>query len=98
MKVIISRLAKLEIDEAFAYYELQYKGLGKKFREEVKKNLNLIQKYPKAWSIEKGEVRKSILHKFPHKILYSIEKDHIFIIALSHQHRKPNYWIERKID
>ena len=26
---------------------------------------------------------------------YSLEKDHLYIIAIAHQHRKPNYWIDR---
>jgi hypothetical protein len=28
-------------------------------------------------------------------MLYSIEEGHIFVIAVAHQHRKPDYWIER---
>ncbi len=27
---------------------------------------------------------------------YEIEEDHIFIIAVAHQHRKPDYWIKRQ--
>ncbi len=40
---------------------------------------------------------KVIFNEFPYKILYSIEKDHIYIIAVAHQHRKPNYWIDHII-
>lgn len=31
----------------------------------------------------------------PCKILYSIEEDHIFVIAVAHQHRKPDYWMDK---
>jgi len=37
-----------------------------------------------------------MLNKFPYKLLYSIEKDHVFIIAVAHLHRKPDYWIDRE--
>jgi len=97
MKVIFARLAKSELDDAVAYYELEHSGLGISFKEEVRKNISRIRKYPQAAAIERGEIRKSLLHKFPYKILYSIETDHIFIIALAHQHRKPDYWVERNI-
>ena len=33
--------------------------------------------------------------ELPAKPLYSIEQDHILVIAVSHQHRKPDYWINR---
>ena len=29
------------------------------------------------------------------KLLYSIEMDHVFIIAVAHQHRNPDYWVDR---
>ncbi|MBW1699940.1 MAG: type II toxin-antitoxin system RelE/ParE family toxin [Deltaproteobacteria bacterium] len=95
MKVIFSRFARQELEDAVHYYELQYLGLGKKFKEEIKRAVSRITRYPKAWSVERGDVRKCLLHKFPYKLLYSIEQDHIFVIAVAHQHRKPNYWVER---
>ena len=71
--------------------------MGKKrFRNEVHNAAKRISEYPEAWSIELNEVRKCLLHKFPFKLLYSIETDHIFIIAVAHQHRKPYYWIDRE--
>lgn len=95
MKVIFSKYAKQELEDAASFYELEYPCLREKFREEVKKAILRIVGYPGAWSIERGEVRKCLLHKFPYKILYSIEQDYIFIIAIAHGHRKPDYWIER---
>lgn len=77
------------------YYDIEYPGLGKKFKKEVKRAAVRISEYPEAWSIERGEVRKCLLHKFPYKLLYSIESDHILIIAVAHLHRQPNYWVER---
>ncbi len=95
MKVIFSKYAKQELDDATQYYGIESQELGKRFREEVRKAARRISEYPEAWSIERGDVRKCILHKFPYKLLYSVESNHIFIIAVAHQHRKPDYWIER---
>jgi hypothetical protein len=93
MQVIFSELAKTELIEAVNHYDLQFSGLGKRFKSEVEKAILRIIDYPLAWSIELGDIRKCLLHKFPFKILYSIEPNHIFIIAIAHQHRRPNYWI-----
>jgi hypothetical protein len=35
MKVIFSKYAKQELNDAVHYYELEYEGLGRRFREEV---------------------------------------------------------------
>ncbi len=94
MKVIFSKLAKQELDDATLFYNMEYSELGKRFRQEVKAAAKRIVEYPEAWSVERGEVRKCLLHKFPYKLLYSIESEHIFIIAVAHQHRKPDYWID----
>ena len=95
MKVRFSDLAAAELDDATKFYEAQFMGLGKRFRMEVRNAAVRISEYPKAWSIERGEVRKCLLHRFPYKLLYSIEKDHVLVIAVAHQHRKPDYWIAR---
>ncbi|HGY55887.1 MAG TPA: type II toxin-antitoxin system RelE/ParE family toxin [Caldithrix abyssi] len=95
MNVLFTTYAKQELEDAFHYYELENPGLGKRFKTEIKRAVLRITQYPKAWSVERGDVRKYILHTFPYKLLYSIEKDHILIIAVAHQHRKPDYWIER---
>ena len=96
MRIVFSKFAKLELDDAVRFYELQYAGLGKRFKDEIRTVALRIAEYPTAWSSESAEVRKCLLHKFPYKLLYSIESDHIFIIAVAHQHRKPNYWVEEE--
>ena len=36
MKIVFSRYAKMELDDAACFYELEFEGLGRKFQEEVK--------------------------------------------------------------
>ncbi len=67
MKAIFSKYAKQELEDAAHSYELEYEGLGRRFKEEVKKAAIRIAQYPEAWSIERGEVRKCLLHKFSYK-------------------------------
>ena len=97
MKVVFNEIAKDEFEDAIEFYELEYPGLGEKFRKEIKKSVKRLFEHPNAWPVEIGEVRKYLVHKFPYRILYSIENDHIYIIAIAHQHRKPNYWIDHII-
>jgi len=95
MKIKYSKLAKLEFHDSISYYENEQKGLGKKFDLDIKSSLNRIKKFPTAYIKEKDNIRKCILHKFPFNIIFSIEENHILIIAIAHHHREPDYWIDR---
>ncbi|WP_297325135.1 type II toxin-antitoxin system RelE/ParE family toxin [Nitrosomonas sp.] len=95
MRVIFTRLAKQELEDAVRFYELEYSELGRKFKEEVRKAVLRIAAYPEGWSIVRGDVRKCLLHKFPYKLLYAVDENHILIIAVAHQHRKPDYWLDK---
>ncbi len=95
MRVVFTKVARQELDDAVSYYELEYLDLGHRFKEEVRKAVIRIAEFPRAWSIERGEVRKCLLHKFPYKLLYSVEEDYILVLAVAHQHRKPDYWTNR---
>ena len=95
MRVIFDDFAKIELDDGKEYYEMEVIGLGKRFKQEVKRAINIIKKMPEIGSPESENIRRYILHKFPYKVLYSIEKDHIYVIAIAHLHREPMYWINR---
>lgn len=76
MRVKFSKYAVLEFADAVDFYNQEYPGLGNRFKQEVKEAAERILEYPAAWSIERGDVRKYLLNKFPYKLLYSIEDDH----------------------
>jgi toxin ParE2 len=95
MKIEFLPEAKVELDEAVQYYELQVKGLGIIFKSVAKSTIKRIATFPEAWSLVNPDIRKCIMHKFPYNVLYSIENDIILIIAIAHHHRYPNYWSER---
>lgn len=95
MKVIFTELALIELSEACQFYEQEFSGLGERFEQEVKRAIKRMIQYPQAWQKERGDIRKCLLHKFPYKILYSLESDHLLILAIAHLHRKPDYWVDR---
>jgi len=94
MKIRISGFARRELEDASRFYEVEQPGLGIQFENVVQQAIVRIQKFPMACPFERGEVRKCLLHKFPYKILYSIQNQEIIILAIAHQHRRPDYWID----
>ena len=95
MVIILNEFAVEELNDAVDFYELQVDDLGKRFKDEIKSALRSIKKNPDTWPTESGDIRKFILHKFPYKILDSIETGYIYVIAIAHMHRRPQYWSER---
>ena len=97
MKVIFNEIAVDELRDAERFYNLEHSGLGSELKEEVKKSIERVRKYPFAFPPVHQEIRAVILHRFSYKLFYSIELDHIYIIAIAHQHRQPEYWVDRMI-
>lgn len=54
MRVVFTRIATQELEDAIRFYELEYVGLGSKFKEEVRKAALRVAEYPSAGSSDKG--------------------------------------------
>jgi hypothetical protein len=87
--------ARIEYLEAIAYYEERQAGLGSRFTIEIESAIQRIVEAPNRWPGIEGEVRRCLAHTFPYGVLYSIETDHILLIAIMHLSRKPGYWRNR---
>lgn len=88
--------AENEFNEAIDYYEDIEPGLGYDFAIEVHSTIIRSVNFPKAWTALEGDVRRSLVRRFPYGILYSEEEGGIFIVAVMHLHRKPGYWKHRR--
>jgi mRNA-degrading endonuclease RelE of RelBE toxin-antitoxin system len=95
MFIEILEIARREYDEAKEFYEIEQPGVGTQFEEQIRHSLIRIQQYPQSWPSVRKEIRRYIVHKFPYKILYSIQDDKIVVLAFAHLHRRPDYWIDR---
>ncbi|MEW6219610.1 MAG: type II toxin-antitoxin system RelE/ParE family toxin [Thermodesulfobacteriota bacterium] len=70
--------------------------LGLAFLEEVEKSTRRILENPMAYQCVGSEVRQAPVVRFPYSILYVIEPaEHIRVIAVAHQKRRPGYWRKR---
>jgi toxin ParE1/3/4 len=96
MKIIIFHPeAKTELRLSAKWYHSQQKGLGGEFRAEVEAAVSRIQTSPEAFGMIKDEIRCHMVHRFPYGVLYKIYPDSIYIVAVMHLHREPEYWKNR---
>lgn len=88
--------AETEFYAAIDYYEECEAGLGLDFSIEVFTAIQNIVDYPAAWPVLDDDVRRCLVHRFPYGVLYSIEPDRLYILAVMPLHRDPDYWKERR--
>jgi plasmid stabilization system protein ParE len=87
--------AEAEFVQAIEYYEECEAGLGYDFAVEVYSAIERTMAYPKAWPIIEEDIRRSLVRRFPYGILYAEEDEELFIVAVMHLHRDPDYWKHR---
>ena len=45
--------------------------------------------------VELEDVRRYVMNRFPYTLRYVLRGEQIWVLAVSHQHRRPDYWVER---
>lgn len=84
-----------ELVSAAVHYEDCEPGLGLSFLKEVDHGLQQIGAHPHAWPVLEGHFRRYLLNRFPFGMVYRATEERIFIIAVMHLHREPDYWRRR---
>lgn len=87
--------AKDEFNGAIEYYENCESGLGYDFSIEVHAAIQNIINHPTSWPVIEEDVRRCLVNRFPYGIIYSIELNGIFILAVMHLRRRHDYWKTR---
>ena len=95
MNVLFHPDAELELNAAIDYYEAIENGLGYDFSLEIISAIGRVIDFPKAWLIIEGDIRRALVKRFPYGILYAEDQGLIYIIAVMHLHRAPEYWKHR---
>lgn len=94
--LILHSDAEAELREAVDYYESQCPGLGLNFEAQVRQAFRQMQQWPALGPVHKQtRLRKFFVNRFPYIVFYRELDEHIWIIAVAHSHRRPNYWRNR---
>jgi len=94
MDVIVRPSAEADVREAAFWYEAKREGLGAEFVLELDALYDRIAQHPLQFP-EIGEgARRAVLRRFPYAV-YFVADDAPVVLAVLHQHRKPQTWRER---
>lgn len=92
--------AKLELLDIVRWYERQSVGVGGEFLDELEPVLEMIRRAPldfPKWEFapRRHDVRRANLDRFPHRIMFAVRGNDVWIAAIQHPSRSPKYWTRR---
>ena len=100
LPVEFSAEATAELEEAAAWYESHRAGYGETFLAVVDAAADKCGRGPRSGSLvedltTRGEVRRAPIARFPFHVAYLVTEDHILVLAIAHDRRRPGYWSDR---
>lgn len=87
--------AQIEFEAAIEFYEDHAESLGLDFAAEVREAIELGLAMPLAWTQIEPGIRRVLVKRFPFAVLYAESDDGLFVLAVMHLRRAPNYWVHR---
>ena len=92
--------AQNEFHDAAHWYEDKSVLAGDRFVEAVRAAVNLILNDPSRYQSIADGIRVFRLKKYPFRLYYEYDEkgQHVYIYALMHEKRQPDYWRKRVSD
>jgi plasmid stabilization system protein ParE len=87
--------AESELTEAAAYLERQRVGYGERFLAAFDSARDFLVDHPRSGRSARFGVRRWPVRGFSYDIVYLLEADQVFIVAVAHHRRRPGYWRSR---
>ena len=86
-----------ELEQVRDYYESQSIGLGGDFVDEFERQVLKIAAMPDRWMIVRGDLRRSLMRRFPYVILFRVLQDDVIrVTVVKHEKRHPSFGMRRK--
>lgn len=97
MKIDYHPSIAAELEEIRDHYESSSPGLGMDFVDEFERQVLTISAMPTRWMIIRGDIRRSLMKRFPYVILFRvIGEECIRVTVVKHEKRHPAFGLLRR--
>lgn len=93
--VEVSPEAEREFREAFLWYFERSPIAADAFRLEIVGAIDGLADRADMWPKNEDGFHYQVLDRFPYTIWYDVVGAVATVVAIAHQHRRPNYWMTR---
>jgi toxin ParE1/3/4 len=87
--------AQAEFVGAARYFEGEAENLGVDFIDFVQHTALRLIRFPTSGRRVGRRLRRVVVPRFLYLLLYRVERERIFIVAVAHPRRRPGYWRSR---
>jgi plasmid stabilization system protein ParE len=87
--------ARDEYDAALIRYQARSPRAAARFEAEVERILGLIAANPDSFPAYDDEHRFAVLRRFPYSVVYQVQPDRAYVVAVAHSSRDAGYWSGR---
>ena len=92
-------MAEADAADAAEWYEEQQSGrLRSAFEDTLELFVDEICAAPMTFHKRRGEFRAAVMPRFPYLIHFRLQDDVIYVIAVAHGSRRPDYWWDREAE
>jgi len=77
------------------HYEQVQPDLGYEFSDIYEATVGAICEDPERWSLRSGGYRRVNLRRFPYYLPSVLVDGVVWVLAVAHAHRSPDYWQDR---
>lgn len=101
MKLQLHPEAEEELFQGAAWYQDREAGLGDDLLAEVGRWFDVIAESPTTWPCWPGSpdvgvpIRRVVLDRFPYSIVYQAFPERVWVVAIAHWNKSPEYWMDR---
>ncbi len=93
--LLISDESRLDIFEAFLWYESCRPGLGEEFELCLEAGLEQVQRNPLIFQKRYKTLRIHFIRRFPYGIHYLLDGNDVKVFGVFHTSRDPKNWSKR---
>ena len=87
--------AREELDDALGWYLERSPQASQRLAEGVAKALQSINADPWRFGVVEGNSRSCSIDRFPYQVVFRIDSNKLYVIAVAHAKRRPGYWKDR---
>lgn len=88
--------ARIDFKDAAARYAAARPELGQEFYRHIDELVAAIETQPALFRVYRPPgARRHFRRPFPYAVVYVLQSDHVWILAVMHFKQPPSYWLHR---
>lgn len=95
IELIIAPEVKVDVSEAYQWYERQRFGLGEEFLSCLDASVQKICRSPEMYAKVYENYRRGMLRRFPYAVFYEYVGSRVYVYSVFHTSKNPKKWRER---